>query len=112
MSNNSFNSNPFESPETPVSDFYLDKSITWEQYRREGHFGYDENNEFKPCVNLPSGKWMESISYKHIFLLMQTIKSRPDFLEAFMEWVHQGEEHVFPEKRTSTTTPILRRNRK
>jgi hypothetical protein len=112
MSNNSFNSNDFESPESSVSDFYLEKSITWEQYRRDGYFGYDENNEFKPCVCLPSGKWKVPISYKQIYLLMLTLESRPDFLKEFMEWVHQGEEPVFPEKRTATRAPIVRRNRK
>jgi hypothetical protein len=85
-------------PSDDVKEFHYEKGEKWLRYIRDGFFGYVDNNESKPALLLPCGKYEEAISYKQVLLLTEALVTRPDLLELFLDWFDGSAERPEPIK--------------
>jgi hypothetical protein len=60
-------------------------------------------------LDLTCGNKRWSMEYQHVFLFLEALKAEPEFLNEFMEWVHQKDVTTIEPQRTSRIGKFSRR---
>jgi len=109
MTKLTFNPRNIESPTPKVADFYADLHDYWKGFNRVAEYTYDDGRTGKPCLDLTCGNKRWSMEYQHVFLFLEALKAEPEFLNEFMEWVHQKDVTTIEPQRTSRIGKFSRR---